>query len=126
MRFLKIDEIIEMNKTTITEQGGLHGLRDRNLLESAIANPQNIFYYQNADHYTIASSYAISIIKNHPFLDGNKRTGFLSMDLFLRMNNMKIEFPNTESVKTMVNVATSEIEIQELSNWLKNLSHVAS
>ena len=99
----------------------MHGLRDQRLLESAIANPQNLHHYQNSDIYTLASSYAVSIIKNHPFLDGNKRTGFLSMDLFLRMNGKRIKFPHKEAVGTMVKVATSEVGIEELSGWLKEL-----
>jgi death-on-curing protein len=121
MRFLEVDEIIEINKLTTAEQGGLHGLRDKHLLESAIANPQNLHHYQSSDIYTIASSYAISIIKNHPFLDGNKRTGFLSMDLFLRMNDKKIKFSQKDTVDIMVKVATSEVGIEELSVWLKRL-----
>ena len=98
MRFLKVDEIIEINTLTVKEQGGLYGLRDKNLLESAISNPQNLHYYQNSDIYTLASSYAISIIKNHPFSDGNKRTGFLAMDLFLRMNGKKIKLPTGAAI----------------------------
>jgi death-on-curing protein len=121
MRFLEVDEIIEINKLTTTEQGGLHGLRDKHLLESAIANPQNLHHYQNSDIYTLASSYAVSIVKNHPFLDGNKRTGFLSMDLFLRMNGKKIKFSQKNTVEMMVKVATSEVEIEELSDWLMEL-----
>ena len=121
MRFLETDEIIEINKLTTAEQGGLHGLRDKHLLESAITNPKNLYHYQNSDIYTLASSYAVSIIKNHPFLDGNKRTGFLSMDLFLRMNGKKIKFPHKKAVETMVKVATSDIDLEGLSEWLKGL-----
>jgi death-on-curing protein len=119
MRFLKVDEIIEINTLTVKEQGGLYGLRDKNLLESAISNPQNLHYYQNSDIYTLASSYAISIIKNHPFSDGNKRTGFLAMDLFLRMNGKKIKFRQKDTVEMMVKVATSKVDLENLSSCLK-------
>lgn len=86
MRFLESHEVIDINKCTTSTHGGLHGVRDKYLLESALANPQNLYYYQSPDIYTLAASCAISIIKNHPFLDGNKRTGFLAMDLFLSLN----------------------------------------
>jgi death-on-curing protein len=114
-------KIIEINKLTTEEQGGLHGLRDKHLLESAIANPQNLHHYQNSDIYALASSYAVSIIKNHPFLDGNKRIGFLSMDLFLRMNGKKVKFLHKEAVEMMVKVAISDVDLEGLNGWLKGL-----
>ena len=121
MRFIASNEVIEINKLTTQKHGGLHGIRDISLLESAIANSQNLYHYQNSDIYTLASSYAISIIKNHPFLDGNKRTGFLTMDLFLRLNGKVIKFPHKEAVGMMVKVATSEVNLEKLSEWLKGL-----
>ncbi len=121
MRFLELDEAVETDKTIIGKSGGLCGVRDHGLLESALANPQNLYHYQDADIYILASSYAISIIKNHPFLDGNKRSGFLAMDLFLRMNSIKLKFPEEEAVETMVNIATSSINIEQLSEWLRKL-----
>lgn len=121
MRFLKSGEVIEINKAAIAENGGIYGLRDEHLLESALANPQNLYHYRDLDIYTLASSYAVSIIKNHPFLDGNKRTGFVSMGLFLRMNGQTLKFPHKESVEMMVKVATSDVDLEELSVWLKTL-----
>jgi death-on-curing protein len=126
MIFLDFEQVILINKIVVENWGGLCGIRDKNLTESAINNPQNLFFYQNADHYTIASSYAISIIKNHGFLDGNKRTGFACMNAFLELNDIILNFLEDESVEMMVKVATSNIGIEVLSNWLKNLSHVES
>lgn len=107
MRFLVTNEVIDINKLTTQKHGGLHEIREVSLLESTIATPQNLHHYQNSAIHTLASSYATSIIKNHPFLDGNKRTGFLAMDLFLRLNGKVIKFPHKEAVKMMVKVATS-------------------
>jgi death-on-curing protein len=121
MRFLTLNEVIDINRLTTQKHGGLHGIREVSLLESAIANPQNLHHYQNSDIYTLASNYAISIIKNHPFLDGNKRTGFLAMDLFLRISGKVVKFPHKEAVEIMVKVATSEVSLEKLSEWLKNL-----
>ncbi len=126
MIFLDFEQVILINKIVVENWGGLYGIRDKNLIESAINNPQNLFFYQNADVYTIASSYTISIIKNHGFLDGNKRTGFACMNAFLELNDIIINFPEDETVDMMVKVAKSDISIQELSNWLKNLSHAES
>lgn len=122
MRFLNAEEIIAINKKTINDHGGLYGLRDRNLLESAIANPQNLFHYKNSNIYELASSYAISIIKNHPFVDGNKRTGFGAMDIFLRLNGIKLNFIVDETIEIFVKIAVDEIMIEELSEWLSKVS----
>ena len=121
MRFLTSQEIIEINKKVIFDHGGLHGVRDINLLESAIANPQNLFCYKNSNIYELASSYAISIIKNHPFVDGNKRTGFKTMDLFLRFNGTKLKFPINETIGIFVKIAINEISIEELSKCLSDI-----
>ncbi len=119
--FLDAEEVIEINKTVIEKDGGLIGLRDKNLLLSALANPQNLFYYQQSDIYMVASSYAFSIIKNHAFLDGNKRTGYGCMGLFLIKNNIKLQFPrNTDEI--IVKIATNDITMDEFSEWLKSLS----
>lgn len=126
MIFLDFEQVVLINKIVVEKWGGLYGVRDKNLIEGAINNPQNLFFYQNADVYTIASSYAISIIKNHGFLDGNKRTGFACMNAFLELNDIVINLPEDETVETIVKIATSEIEIQELSDWLNSLPNVKS
>lgn len=77
-------------------------------------------FYKEACAYTTSSSYAISIIKNHGFLDGNKRTGFAFMNAFLKINNFRINFFEDETVEKMVKVATSTIKLEELAIWLKS------
>lgn len=121
MKFLIIEEVIEINKEAILKYGGLYGLRDKNLLEGALMNPQNLFYYKNSDIFELASSYAVSIVKNHPFLDGNKRTGFGAMDLFLRLNNVYLKFTIEETIEVFIKIATGEVKIKELEKWLANL-----
>jgi death on curing protein len=122
--FLEAEQVIFINQVVITRFGGLNGIRDKGLLESAIANPQNLYFYNNADIFNIASSYAVSIIKNHPFLDGNKRTGFASMNAFLELNDTIINFPEDETVEMMIKVATSEVDVKSLALWLKDLSNL--
>jgi death-on-curing protein len=122
MIFLDFEQVVSINKLVVEKFGGLLGVRDKNLIESAISNPQNLFFYQNADVYTIASSYAISIIKNHAFLDGNKRTGFACMNVFLELNDIIINFPEDETVEMMVKIATNKIHPTELSDWLRGMT----
>lgn len=121
MIFLELPEVILINKIVIQKWGGLEGVRDKALIESAILNPQNLFYYQRGDIYTIASSYAVSIIKNHGFLDGNKRTGFACMNAFLELNDILIHFPEDETVDMMVKIATSDVSLQDLSEYLRKI-----
>lgn len=121
MVFLDFEQVVLINKIVVEKWGGLLGIRDTNLIESAINNPKNLFFYQNADVYTIASSYTISIIKNHGFLDGNKRTGFACMNAFLELNDVVINFPEDETVDMMVKIAMSEVGIEEFSGWLEGL-----
>ena len=121
MVFLDFEQVALINKIVVEKWGGLCGIRDKNLIDSAINNPKNLFFYQNADIYTLASRYAISIIKNHGFLDGNKRTGFACMNAFLELNDIVISFPEDKTVEMMVKVATSEVDLEGLSGWLKGL-----
>lgn len=121
MQFLEVEQIIKINKEVIHLSGGLHGLRDKNLLESAIMNPRNLLYYKNSKLFELASSYAISIVKNHPFIDGNKRSGFGAMDLFLELNGTRLNFPIDETVEIFVKIAIGEIKIKELEEWLVSL-----
>ena len=121
MVFLDFEQVVLINKIVVEKWRGLLGIKDKNLIESAINNPKNLFFYQNADIYTLASSYAISIIKNHGFLDGNKRTGFACMNAFLELNDIFINFPEDKAVDMMVKIATNEVDLEGLSRWLKGL-----
>ncbi len=121
MIFLELEDVIATNEDVVNKFGGMIGIRDKTLIESAIANPRNLYFYQDADIYTLAASYAFSITRNHPFLDGNKRTGFATMYLFLKINGITIKCPTDESIEIMVKVATKEITIEQFSSWLKFL-----
>ncbi len=120
--FLNKKHVLLLHSQAITTYGGLDGIRDNGLLESALANPQNLYYYQNADIFLVAACYCVSIIKNHPFLDANKRTGMSSMNAFLFLNNKIITFPEDEAVETMVDVATDKVDIKALAAWIENLA----
>lgn len=121
MFFLELEDVILINRIVVKQFGGLCKVRDFALLQSAILNPKNLLFYNNADIYEIASSYAIFIIKNHAFLDGNKRTGFASMNAFLELNGLILNFNEEDAVEMMVKVATSKVDLKLLTAWLKNL-----
>jgi len=87
MKWLRIDAVLAMHKRQIAEHGGSDGVRDIGLLESALARPQNIAVYEpDADIARLAAAYAFGIAKNHPFVDGNKRTSLVACRTFLILN----------------------------------------
>ncbi len=119
--FLEVNDLIIINKKVAKDHGGISGVRDLDLLESAAHNPQNLYFYQNADFYEIAASYAFSIIANRAFLDGNKRTGFGAMNAFLELNNIILNYNTDEAVEIMVKIATKKISFDNAVKWLKKL-----
>lgn len=106
--FLGIDEIIRLHDMQLDHFGGLEGLRDRGLLESAVAMPQAGFgeHFVHADIYEMAAAYVLHLVKNHPFIDGNKRVGFHAAYVFLRMNGIELELPQADAYDLVI--ATAE------------------
>lgn len=121
IRFLDIDEVIQINKGQILLFGGLHGVRDKGLLESAVYDVQSSFggeyLYQNINH--MAAGYAYGIIKNHPFIDGNKRTGIICSLIFLKYNEIELEFEQEELYKLGIGIATSKLSIDKIAKVFK-------
>jgi len=104
--------------------GGLPGVRDDNALESALARPQNrSFYDSTSDLPAVAAAYGYGLVTSHPFVDGNKRAGFLVMYVFLGLNGLEIEAEEPEVVDLMVAVADGRCSEEELAAWLRE--HVA-
>jgi death-on-curing protein len=100
--------------------GGLSGVRDAGLLSSALGRPQHVFAYEDgANLFRLAGALCVGIAKNHPFLDGNKRTALLSTRAFLFLNSQVLEPPEAEEVETMVGVAEGRIAEPALSEWLE-------
>ncbi|MDJ0649185.1 MAG: type II toxin-antitoxin system death-on-curing family toxin [Xenococcaceae cyanobacterium MO_188.B19] len=108
-----------LHSESLAEHGGLSGVRDEGLLMSALARPKNLFAYQNiVDIPQLAAAYAYGIAKNHPFADGNKRAAFLSIGLFLSLNDYILEVEPSEAVNTMLALAAGELEEAELVTWI--------
>lgn len=113
------DLIIRLHDRQIELHGGLAGTRDPGLLESAITRPVNAWSYGESDLFTLASLYAAGLIRNHPFLDGNKRIGFLSALLFLEANGWKMAAPMAERLAFTLQLAAGEIDEEIYAGWLR-------
>ena len=113
-----------VHEEQLAEHGGTSGVRDQGLLESALARPQNIEAYGNPkpNIFDLAAAYAYGIIKNHPFIDGNKRTGFLLTYIFLRLNGYELNAPEAEAVLAVYSLASGEWIEKDFSRWLEHWS----
>ena len=106
----------------IREHGGLPGLRDTGLLESALARPRHRWSFEpETDLPSLAASYGFGLAKNHPFLDGNKRIGFVAMNVFLLLNGFEVEVPEPEVIAIMLQVANGTLDEPALGEWLRSV-----
>ncbi|MGI9423091.1 MAG: type II toxin-antitoxin system death-on-curing family toxin [Hyphomicrobiaceae bacterium] len=103
----------------LAEHGGAAGLRDEGLLESALARAQHLHAYGETDLCTLAAAYAGGIARNHPFVDGNKRTAFLTAYVFLRLNGQTLIASEAEAVEMMMAMAAGDIDDQTFADWLR-------
>ena len=100
--------------------GGLEGVRDEGLLDSALARPRNAFHYDGLrDIADFAASYAFGLAKNHPFADGNKRSAFMAVGLFLGANGWELNAEPVEAIRAVLALAAGEIGEGEFAAWLK-------
>jgi len=106
----------------IAEHGGSAGLRDPALLESALARPLNLAAYGNPDHAELAACYGVAIAKNHPFLDGNKRTAFVAVELSLMLNGWQLHATDTDAVLMMLSVAAGKTNEATFAEWIRDHS----
>lgn len=120
MKWLRTDAVLAMHKRQIAEHGGGGGVRDLGLLESALARPQNIAVYEpDADIARLAAAYAFGIAKNHPFVDGNKRTSLVACRTFLILNGYQLDASPTDKYLTFLSLAEGALSEEELAEWLR-------
>lgn len=112
--------VLAIHAEQLSEHGGPSGVRDETLLESALARPQNLYAYENPDILELAASYAYGLIKNHPFIDGNKRIAFVVSVLFLKMHGYTLAASREEKVTAFFKLAMNGITEQELSSWFRD------
>ncbi|MEM1056547.1 MAG: type II toxin-antitoxin system death-on-curing family toxin [Bacteroidota bacterium] len=121
--WIKRETIEAFQLDQVRRHGGRWGVRDENLLESALARPQQRFVYESdADLFDLAAAYAFGIAKNHPFIDGNKRAAFVAMAVFLFTNGQRLNAPEPEAVVTMLAVAAGEMDEAALAAWARTNS----
>jgi death-on-curing protein len=114
---------LAIHEEQIGEHGGGAGVRDRGLLESALARPRNAWTYGVADPCALAATLGHGIVRNHPFADGNKRTAFVAVETFLILNGLALSASDAESVVAMLDLAAGEMAEEEFADWLR--SHTA-
>lgn len=118
-KWLGVDAVLVMHEEQLAEHGGAIGVRDLGLLESALARPQNAWSYGQSDLVALAALYVAGVMRNHPFIDGNKRTGFLAAYTFLFVNGLEIVADEAEVIVQCLSLAASEIDEAEFAAWLR-------
>lgn len=114
--------IIAIHEVQLAEHGGGTGVRDAGLLDSALGKPQQLNNYGEPppDAAALAASYGYGISRNHPFIDGNKRTGYVAAELFLRLNGWRLNADDASCVVTMLGVAAGDITEEAFAAWLRD------
>lgn len=121
MIWLTKDMVEAFHRESLVRFGGSDGLRYEGLMLSALARPENIRVYEpDADIFRLAAAYCTGIVKNHPFIDGNKRTGVLCAVVFLGINGVELTFDEATIVAMIYGLAASEVTELQLENWLRN------
>lgn len=111
--------VLAIHELLVAEHGGAPGLRDEHLLESALASPMNLLGYGNPDVFDLAAQYAKSLVLNHPFHDGNKRTAFTVAGVFLELNGARLDAPEVEAVQAVLALSTRTLDVAGFAAWLR-------
>ena len=111
--------ILAIHDEQLAEHGGAIGIRDGGLLESALARPLNRAGYGEPDMAELAALYAIAIARNHPFVDGNKRTAFVALFTFLGLNGMVFEPPEVDATMAVLGLAAGELTDEVFTDWVR-------
>lgn len=123
--FLDLDRVLRTHRSLIEHYGGAEGLRDAGLLHSAIAMPQMSFggNFLHKDLFEMAAAYLYHIVQNHPFLDGNKRTGAAAAIIFLALNGIELEADEDGLVEVTLAVAEGKAGKQEIADFFRRIVH---
>jgi death-on-curing protein len=117
-RWLTLDDIEDIHAEQLALFGGPAGIRDRGALESALGRPTNRWHYENADMAQLAAAYAFGIARNHPFVDGNKRTAFAALMVFLRLNRIPFAPPPPDATAAIMALAVGDIDEAGFARWI--------
>ncbi len=120
--WLPKETVLAMHEELLARFGGMSGVRDEGLLDSALNRPEQHFHYTDTSLFELAANYSTGIVKNHPFLDGNKRTGFLAAYAFLGINGYELNAPEEEAVLQTLALAAGESNEADYAAWLERSS----
>lgn len=109
-----------LHDESLAEHGGRPGLRDEGLLESALARPHQLLAYGEPDLAALAAAYAFGLVRNHAFVDGNKRAAFLATGLFLALNGQRLVITQADATLTMLALAAGELSEDAFAQWLRD------
>ncbi|TXL71334.1 type II toxin-antitoxin system death-on-curing family toxin [Vineibacter terrae] len=118
-RWLSVRSILAIHAEQVAEHGGGTGVRDAALPESALARPVNLAAYGSPDAAALAGAYAYGLARNHPFVDGNKRTAFVAAATFLLRNGLGVEAAEAEVVLAFVDLAAGRMDEEALASWFR-------
>lgn len=118
--WLDIDIVLDFHAEQLALFGGADGIRDRGLLESALARPINKFGYGENGIAALAAAYGFGIARNHPFIDGNKRTALASIIVFLGLNGIDLDAPQVAATAMILSLAAGEITEDVLASWISD------
>ncbi|HET9285180.1 MAG TPA: type II toxin-antitoxin system death-on-curing family toxin [Candidatus Angelobacter sp.] len=117
--------LLQAHSLALIEHGGLEGIRDEGLLDSALARPKNLYAYEGVqDIQRLAVSYAVGILRNHPFFDGNKRAAFIALNIILNLNGLRLKVDPLEAAGIFLAVAAGKVNEESLVAWV--LMHTIS
>lgn len=119
MRFLSVAVALAIHDRQLAEHGGAAGVKDIGLLESALARPVNKHAYGEEYPCALAAAYCFGVARNHPFVDGNKRTAWVLGRLFLAMNAVELAFQKEEAITMMIALAAGELSEAEVTAWFR-------
>jgi death on curing protein len=120
--FLTLEDVLESHQEQIATYGGIDGIRDVGLLESALQQPQSSFggEYLHINLFEMAAAYLFHLVKNHPFIDGNKRIGLEVALIFLEINGSSVEATDDQLVEMVLRTATGETDKAEIADFFRN------
>jgi death-on-curing protein len=121
-RWIEEPVVWAIHEAQLAEHGGSVGVRDRGLLASALARPQNLVAYGNPDVADLSAAYGFGIARNHPFIDGNKRTAFVCSEVFLLMHGKILQADDIACIATMLALAAGELTEADFAAWLRATS----
>ncbi len=118
-RWVTLSVVLAVHDRQLAEHGGADGIRNPGAIDAALARPVNLFAYGGCDAAELAAAYAFGLAKNRGFVDGNKRTAWVTARLFLADNSRSLDFDPLDAIRTMENVAAGRIGESELADWFR-------